>query len=568
MLQKLSEQIQACYERAAEAKRRAEEAADLAFKADFLALEQHWLVLARSHAFTESLQAFTAEMSESRRKVDAPNRPGLSSALRLQEISTLLIQTSSVELLAERLLGVVISLMSSDMGSMQVLDPERGELRLLAWSGFHPESAAFWQWVRLDSACACGQALSSGNRVILPDIEACDSIVGTPDMEAYHRSGIRAVQSTPLLSGSGRLLGMMSTHWREPHQPDDRALRIMDVLAQQAAALIERTQAEASLRDSEERSRWLAYIVESSDDAIISTALDGIITSWNKAAERLLGYTAEEAIGKEVQVFIPANRRGEEHGILALIREGERVEPYDTVRRRKDGSLVEVSLMVAPLKDSAGRVIGACKIVRDISARKRAEEQLRTLSHEVDHRARNLMAIVQATVHMSNAPTSHELKAAIEGRIRALAKAHTLLSKTRWKGADLTSLVREELSPYDADGASRISLAGPELRLEPGHAQSIAMVVHELATNAVKYGALSVPAGRIRVDWSYPNNGRLLLRWTEFDGPSVKPPQRQGFGGRVIDQLVRNKLKGEARFDWRAEGLACEIVLPGRAIVA
>jgi PAS domain S-box-containing protein len=567
MLQKLSEQIQACYERAAEAKRRAEESADAALKADFLALEQRWLVLARSYTFTESLGAFTAEMSENR-QTDFQNHPGLNNALRLQEISTLLIQEGSVEALSERLLDVVISLMSADMGSMQVLDLERGKLFLLAWRGFHPESAAFWEWVRLDSASTCGQALSSGQRVIVPDVEACDFMEGTADLDAYRRSGIRAVQSTPLLSRSGRLLGMISTHWREPHQPADRALRIMDVLAQQAATLIERTQAEAALGESEERCRRLAYIVESSDDAIISINLDGIVTSWNKGAERLLGYTAEEAIGKPVKMFIPANRRGEEHGILALISEGERVEPYDTVRRRKDGSLVDVSLMVAPLKDSAGRVIGACKIARDISARKRAEEQLRTLSNEVDHRARNLMAIVQATVHMSNAPTSHELKAAIEGRIQAIAKAHTLLSKTRWKGADLTSLIREELSPYDAEGASRISLTGPEVHLEPGHAQSIAMVVHELATNAVKSGALSVPGGRIRVDWSYPNKGRLLLRWTEFGGPSVKPPRRQGFGGRVIDQLVRNELKGEARFDWRAEGLACEIVLPARAIVA
>jgi PAS domain S-box-containing protein len=457
--------------------------------------------------------------------------------------------------------------MSADMGSMQVLERERGELSLLAWRGFHPESAAFWEWVRLDSASTCGRALSCGHRVVVPDIEACDRMAGTADLDAYRRSGIRAVQSTPLLSRSGRLLGMMSTHWREPHQPADRALRIMDVLARQAADLIERTQAEAALRESEERFRRLAYIVESSDDAIIGIAIDGIVTSWNKGAERLFGYTAEEANGKAIQFFIPADRHHEEDAILVRIKEGESVEPYDTVRRRKDESLVDISLMVAPLKDSTGRVIGACKIARDITERRRAEEHLRTLSREVDHRARNLLTIVQATVHMSNAPTSGELKASIEGRIQALAKAHTLLSKSRWAGADLTSLVQEELSPYDSELVSRTSITGPALRLGPQHAQSIAMVLHELATNAVKYGALSVPAGRVWVDWSHPDDGRFLLRWIEFGGPSVKPPQHQGFGARVIELLVRNEMKGETRFNWRAEGLACEIVLPAGAIV-
>jgi PAS domain S-box-containing protein len=346
----------------------------------------------------------------------------------------------------------------------------------------------------------------------------------------------------------------MSTHWREPHEPADHALRLLDVLARQAADLIERAQAEAALRESEERCRQLAYIVESSDDSIISIDLNGIVTSWNQGAERLFGYTAKEAIGKPILFLVPANRHHEQAALLARINEGEREEHYDTVRRRKNGSLVDISLMVSPLRDNTGRVIGACKIARDIAERKEAEERLQTLSREMDHRAKNLLALVQATVHLSNAATARELKAAIEGRIQALAKSHTLLAASRWAGADLRTLVREELLPYDSAQLLRTSVTGPDVCLEPSRAQSMSMVLHELTTNAVKYGALSIPAGCVRVDWSYHDDGRLLLRWTEVGGPSIEPPRRLGFGARVIEQLVKQELKGEARFDWRPEG--------------
>ncbi len=288
MLEQLSDEIRRCYEHAADARAEADATDDPALKAELLKAERRWLTLARSYGFTERLEDFTAANSERRRKFEellqqssAPvrrNLDGPHDILQLHEISTLLIQEGNLECLYDRILDAAIKLMSSDMASMQLLDAKHSQLQLLAWRGFHPQSAAFWEWVYLDSASTCGLALSAGDRVVVPDIENCELMAGTADLDEYRRSNIRAVQSTPLVSRSGQILGMISTHWCEPHQPTERALQRLDVLARQAADLIERTKAEIALRENNEQLLQLASIVESSDDSIITKNLDGIIT--------------------------------------------------------------------------------------------------------------------------------------------------------------------------------------------------------------------------------------------------------------------------------------------------
>jgi PAS domain S-box-containing protein len=311
-------------------------------------------------------------------------------------------------------------------------------------------------------------------------------------------------------------------------------------------------------REAEATNSRLAAIVESSDDAIVMRDLSGIITTWNKGAERIFGYAAEEIISKPITLLIPMDRQDEEINILERVRRGERVETYDTVRQRKDGSLVEISATISAVKGAAGKIIGASKIARDISDRKRSEEALRLLAHEVDHRSKNLLTLVQAAVHFSQADTPDAIKAAIEGRIHALARVHELLAQSRWEGANLRTLVAEELSPYCPDGTARAEVDGPDLILKPNLAQLIAIALHELTTNAVKHGALSVSTGRVRVKWFQAADGKLVLRWNEMNGPPVKPPTRQGFGTRLLDRAI-HQLMGKMRFDWQAEGLVCDI---------
>ena len=307
------------------------------------------------------------------------------------------------------------------------------------------------------------------------------------------------------------------------------------------------------LRESEQRLRWLASIVEFSDDAIVSKNLDGIITSWNGGAERVFGYTAEEAIGQPITIVIPQDRQDEERVILTRIRRGERIEQFETVRQRKHGSLIAVSLTVSPVKNAEGKIVGASKIARDITEQKRNQQQIATLAREAEHRSKNLLTIVQATVNLSKSDTPEGLKQAIEGRILALANVHSLFVKTRWIGAELSTIATQELAPYSEQDERRVRIDGPQILLEPNSAQAMAVTLHELATNAAKYGALSMPNGQIDLKWMHEADGRLTLHWREIGGPAVKMPTHQGFGTRIIEGMI-GQVKGKARFDWRAEG--------------
>ncbi|MGB6543533.1 MAG: HWE histidine kinase domain-containing protein [Xanthobacteraceae bacterium] len=233
----------------------------------------------------------------------------------------------------------------------------------------------------------------------------------------------------------------------------------------------------------------------------------------------------------------------------------------EAVVERPDGTRVPFMAFPSILRDATGEVVGAVNMFVDITERKRSEEQISILAREAEHRAKNVLAIVQATVHLSQSDTAAGLKHAIEGRIRALANVHRLFVESRWSGAELRCVVSQELSPYCQDGETRVWIDGPAVLLEPETAQTIAVALHELATNAAKYGALSVPTGKVRIEWSRALDGKVVLRWTEADGPPTSPPTRRGFGTRVMEGMI-GQMNGDIRFDWRIEGLACEIAIP------
>jgi PAS domain S-box-containing protein len=357
----------------------------------------------------------------------------------------------------------------------------------------------------------------------------------------------------------------VGTVWIVAHDPDRRFesedLRLVTDLATFASSAY---QAVLSLNAIQA----VAAVVESSDDAIVTKDLRGIITSWNRGAEKIFGYTAEEVIGKSVTILIPADQPNEEPGILERIRRGERINHYETIRLRKDGTPLNISLTVSPVRDSSGKIVGASKIARDITERsriegerRRTEKQNSILAREAEHRTKNILTAVQAAVRLTRAESVADLKNAIEGRIQALANVNALFVESRWSGAELHQIVTQELAPYRRGDGARVGIEGPQLVLEPSTAQPVAVILHELTTNAVKYGALSGSQGRIVVSWTPAESGRLVLRWTETGGPAVTPPAREGFGTRVMAGMAR-QADGEIRFDWQPAGLTCEITIP------
>ncbi|HEY1781623.1 MAG TPA: PAS domain S-box protein [Roseiarcus sp.] len=309
-------------------------------------------------------------------------------------------------------------------------------------------------------------------------------------------------------------------------------------------------------------------IIESSDDAILSKDLSGVILSWNGGAQRLFGFTAEEAIGKPVTIIIPCDRLGEEPAILAKIHRGERIEHFETVRQRKDGSLVDISLTVSPIRTSSGKIVGASKIARDITELRRARDRQHLLMQEMSHRVKNLFALSSSIVGLSarSAKSPEGLAEVTRARISALARAHALTFSQGFDDAapeptTLQSLVRTIVAPFDESEAPRIAVSGIDAEVSGSALTSLALLLHEFATNATKYGSLSASMGTVEVMFTEENDA-VVVDWIERGGPTVSVPDSAGFGSVLSRIAVSDQLGGEISRKWRPEGLAIRLSVP------
>lgn len=331
------------------------------------------------------------------------------------------------------------------------------------------------------------------------------------------------------------------------------------------------------LVELEERSRAnyleqrLAAIVECSEDAIISKDLNGTIATWNKAAERLFGYTADEAVGRPIMMVIPDDRQQEEAAILDSIRKGRPVARYETWRRRKDGTLVPIALTVSPLRDATGRIIGASKIARDITDQVRMREQQTLVLNEMSHRVKNILAVAGGLVGLSarSAQSPKAMAKAVQERLGAYSKAHELTrgspaAQSTTRETTLHTLVHAIIAPYldESGDQPNIRIEGDDVTIDANATASLALVLHEFTTNAAKYGALSTPSGRVTVETRAAESG-LEFVWTERGGPRISgTPTHQGFGSVLATKTVEGQLDGTLRYDWQQEGLVLTMSVP------
>lgn len=302
---------------------------------------------------------------------------------------------------------------------------------------------------------------------------------------------------------------------------------------ERAEELVAARAAEAKLHAADAQ---LAAIIRSSSDAIVSYSCDGIVQSWNEAAERMFGYSAQEAIGRHISFIVPPDCPDGPHGVFDRAVAGEQVVAERT-RRRKDGSSIEVIISAAPIYDAAGAAIGVSGVIHDITERKRREEHIEFLMKEISHRSKNLLAIVMA---ISSQTARHctdmdDFQTRFIGRLQSLAQSHDELVRQDWRGVDLDRLARAQLDAFDM---ARFAVKGPAIRLNPTMAQHIGLALHELATNAAKYGALSAPEGRVEIQSEVGCDGRLSIAWSESGGPCVKEPERKGFGTSVLASRI------------------------------
>lgn len=328
----------------------------------------------------------------------------------------------------------------------------------------------------------------------------------------------------------------------------------------------------ASINDITDRKRaeaakaHLAAIVSSSSEAIISKTLEGQITSWNVGAARLFGFEAEEMVGGAIHRIIPPDRLEEEETILARVRSGNEISNYETTRLHKDGSPVNVSVNVSPIRDSEGKIVGASTIAHDISSRIAAQERERLLLGEVNHRAKNLLSLVQVIARQTASSDPVNFARRFEERILALAASHDVLVQSNWRNVPLDELVASQLQHVGSNDAQRIHRKGEPLEVNAAAAQAIGMALHELATNAAKYGSLSIPEGRVEIHWLTRVNKRgeeeFVLRWEELNGPPVVAPTRKGFGSTVIERILRLRVNGKVTIDYEPAGLVCLISCP------
>jgi PAS domain S-box-containing protein len=410
---------------------------------------------------------------------------------------------------------------------------------------------------------SCCRAVLTGRPVIIRDVTAeaqwsrFASFIGP--------LGYRAAWSSLITGSDGRVLGTFAVYSQHPEEASASDQQFVQGITRTVGLVIERARTEELLRESEQRYRQLANLLPV---AVYTCDAEGVITYYNQQAAQLwgrapaLGDTDERFCGSE-QMVLPNGQvlPHDQCPMAVALREGAsfREEAVDILR--PDGTRISVRVNIDPIKDNADRIVGAVNVFHDVTELRRAEDAQQLLVAELNHRVKNTLASVQAIAHhtMRRTQDPKEFVSSFAGRIQSLSRVHALLSATTWRSADLSELVHDQLSNGAAD-ETRIIVKGPRLQLPPQMALHMAMILHELGTNALKYGALSTPSGWVTVRWTVEDRA-LHLCWQERGGPAVFVPTKRGFGMTLVEQSAQGE-GGTARMVLEGDGIAWDITLP------
>jgi PAS domain S-box-containing protein len=504
-----------------------------------------------------------AALRESERMLAAD----LVDAERLRSLAERLVSEESFEAIYDEVLSATVAITRADAGTIQIYDPTTKALKLIASLNFSRTVTDHFQFVDTGSRTACGLALKAGARAFVdfPDEVAdlgCQLLVG---------EGIQSAVAQPLVSRTSAPLGMLNAHWRTlRHRPSEREMRFLDLLARQAADLIEQRRAHEALRESELRQRALVEGVPQ----LVWRAVDG--GDWTWASPQWAthtGFSDEESRGRGWLAAYHPDDRAAAMDIWRAADDIGRLEIDARIRRASDGRYRWFQTRATALRDEQGRIVEWLGTSTDVDDLRAYQERQSIMIAELQHRTRNLIGVVRSisAQTMHNSETLKEFEAAFNQRLGALSRVQGLLSRSDDEPITLGVLLHSELAALGADEVSeRILTRGPEVRLRKGTVQTFALALHELATNARKYGALANGKGRLEVTWqAYNDEGgqRLGLRWREIDldcsGEELNPMTKAGgYGRELIERALPYVLQARTTYDLGETDLVCTIDLP------